>query len=211
MMVSPRVSVTSPSVTVSTRQRILDATVEALDRGGEAAVRVTDVADAAGVTQGMVTYHFRTRDRLVAEAHSVRFVESVRDDMNLLELAVGSTHTAADMRFLVSTLTTVLLSPDRVEARRRRLSAVGFAIQSEIAFEVMSEAHSAMIDAFERLVSEGQRLGVLRPEVDARATASVLSAYAFGLVLLDFDRDRPSDDALRTTIDVLLGGLLTDT
>jgi len=46
----------------SSRQRILEATIEAIDRGGETSVRIIEVSEAAGVTQGLVTYHFRTRD-----------------------------------------------------------------------------------------------------------------------------------------------------
>ena len=39
----------------SSRQRILEATIEAIGRGGETSVRIIDVSEAAGVTHGVFT------------------------------------------------------------------------------------------------------------------------------------------------------------
>lgn len=52
----------------TTRQSIVDAAVECLTVSGYSAVRTRQIAKAAGVAQGTVTYHFDSRDALLIEA-----------------------------------------------------------------------------------------------------------------------------------------------
>ena len=56
-----------------TRARILDAAVERLAEEGLDALRVANVARAAGVSTGLVHYHFATREELLAEAIQASF------------------------------------------------------------------------------------------------------------------------------------------
>ncbi|MCM2422802.1 TetR/AcrR family transcriptional regulator [Streptomyces sp. RKAG293] len=52
------------------REEILDATVEQIKQRGIATTRVADVADALGVSSGLLHYHFATKELLVEEAFS---------------------------------------------------------------------------------------------------------------------------------------------
>ncbi len=65
---------------IETRTRILSAAVRCLADGGIDAVRVARVAQVAGVSSGLVHYHFRTREQLLAEAleSSFRIAGDVR-------------------------------------------------------------------------------------------------------------------------------------
>ena len=64
---------------------MLAATVDLLDRIGLAAIRVADVAEALGVSPGLVFYHFGSKDALVAEA----FGYAVDQDLHRLDQAVA--------------------------------------------------------------------------------------------------------------------------
>ena len=66
------------------REEILDATLAVVDRDGLAVTRVSDVAAALGVSSGLVFYHFKTKDALVADA----FAHAVEKDLMLLADAV---------------------------------------------------------------------------------------------------------------------------
>jgi AcrR family transcriptional regulator len=57
----------------ASRARILDAAVACLAEDGIEAVRIARVADAAGVSTGLVHYHFATREELLAEAIQASF------------------------------------------------------------------------------------------------------------------------------------------
>lgn len=50
------------------REEILDATVAQVQLRGFGSTRVADVADALGISNGLVFYHFGTKDQLFAEA-----------------------------------------------------------------------------------------------------------------------------------------------
>jgi AcrR family transcriptional regulator len=67
------------------RQEILTATTDLLDRIGLAAIRVSDVAAALGVSPGLVFYHFGTKDALVADA----FAHAVDRDLRRLDRATA--------------------------------------------------------------------------------------------------------------------------
>jgi AcrR family transcriptional regulator len=67
------------------REEILLAAIGEVERVGLAAVRVSDVAAALGISTGLVFYHFRTKDDLVAEA----FTYAVERDLLAMERAAG--------------------------------------------------------------------------------------------------------------------------
>lgn len=49
------------------RQQLIDATIEALSRKGYAQTTMTDVAAIAGVSHGLVNFHFETKEKLLTE------------------------------------------------------------------------------------------------------------------------------------------------
>jgi AcrR family transcriptional regulator len=64
-----------------TRARLLEATLEVLGSRGVAGTRSRDIAAAAGVNLQAITYHFGSKDELVAQAlvHAVRtWIEPAR-------------------------------------------------------------------------------------------------------------------------------------
>jgi AcrR family transcriptional regulator len=68
------------------REDILRAAVAQIAERGVAAVRVADVAAALGVSTALVFYHFRSKDRLVAEA----FAYAARRDLDRLAEVAGA-------------------------------------------------------------------------------------------------------------------------
>lgn len=61
------------------RGRLLDATVECLDRFGYAATTTTRVTELAGVTRGAQVHHFATRAELIAA--TVRHLMAMRTEL----------------------------------------------------------------------------------------------------------------------------------
>ena len=182
------------------RQRILEATIAAIDKGGETAVRIIEVAEAAGVTQGLITYHFRTRDQLIAEANTARFVATLNEDLSTMNQALASIKTRTDFLKLAEGLTKLLLTPERADARKRRLNALGFAIQSPHALEAIRETQTKVVDGISDIIRVAQERNIARQDLDARAMATVILSYAFGLVLTEFDTNPPSDEELYAAI-----------
>jgi AcrR family transcriptional regulator len=67
------------------REEILVAAIAEVERVGLAAVRVADVAAALGISTGLVFYHFRPKDELVAEA----FTYAVERDLAAMDRAAA--------------------------------------------------------------------------------------------------------------------------
>jgi AcrR family transcriptional regulator len=193
----------------SSRERILDATIEAIDRGGETSVRIIDVSEAAGVTQGLVTYHFRTRDLLIAEASTARFIATISEDIANIQQSLPSLQTADDLRGLIERMTKLLFLPERMAARRRRLNALGFAIQAEKAKDAITTVHTEVVDAFTAMVQHGQNIDIIRKDLDARSVSTLILAYTFGIVMTEFDSAPPADDDLLKVINTFVFTMLS--
>lgn len=173
-----------------TRQRILERAIEVIDQRGEDALRVTEVARMAGVTQGMVTYHFGSRHNLVAEAQLVRYAANMMIDVVELASIVDTIHDT-DALFEVGMLfTRRALLPERVLARRARVSAAGFGVGDEHVRTVLRQAATTAIDGLTAFLTTMAERGLLRPGVSPRATATFIQSYNLGLVQWDLD-ERP--------------------
>ena len=192
----------------ATRDRILAETIRALDEGGDRGVRVARVAQAAGVTQGMVTYHFETRDRLLAEAHAQRIAKTINDEVSgALADVIAATSTEEFMSG-VRRLTSAVLSPDRRTDRKKRLSALSYSLSDDELHAAMRSEYTVTVDRFKSVFDAGKSRGFIRSDLDSRAIATMVMSYSFGLVISDFDEHAPTNAALTSVIMAFVEGLL---
>jgi AcrR family transcriptional regulator len=61
-------SAVRPKAMKDRHQEILDAAAKVITERGLAETRISDVAEAAGVSPGLILYYFESKDRLLAEA-----------------------------------------------------------------------------------------------------------------------------------------------
>lgn len=179
-----------------------------MDEGGDRNVRVARVAQAAGVTQGMVTYHFDTRDRLLAEAHARRIAKSINDDVGEALAAVIAAISTEEFVAGVRRLTSAVLSPDRRVDRERRLNALSYSLSDDELHAAMRSEYTETVDRFEGVFDKGKSRGFIRSDLDSRAIATMVMSYSFGLVISDFDEHAPSNAALTSVIMAFVEGLL---
>ncbi len=69
------------------RQQIIDATIETLATRGIAQATLSDVAAAAGISHGLVIFHFQSKDNLLAETLNHMSQEYRQNWMSALEAA----------------------------------------------------------------------------------------------------------------------------
>ncbi len=176
------------------RRAILDAAVRVFARQGYHATRVADIADEAGVAYGLVYHYFRSKEAVMTELFTVRWS---------LLLAAGDQ-----------------LYERPIPAREKLDGIAGFIIDSYrhdpelmkvIIIEVTRAANSfgathlpeirRAYDVVSRIVADGQREGVYRPDIDPDFVAmwfygaieQLLSGWVFGLIPAaeeDFGRAR---------------------
>lgn len=97
------------------REQLMDATLLTLARKGLAATTLADVADAAGLSRGIVNFHFESKDRLLFETLSRLSAEY---DANWREeLSAAPTDPASRLRALVAAdLAPRVCAPQKVAA-----------------------------------------------------------------------------------------------
>jgi AcrR family transcriptional regulator len=186
------------------RERILRAAVDIIAAEGEAALRLADVAAAAGVALSLTTHYFRTRDHLVAEALAERFAGLVRDDLRRIARLVREGDGGA-FRDGLTRLTADVLDRRRATQRLARIAAVGGAHGRPDLAQRLGEETAALLDELAVVIRSAQESGLVRADLDPRALATFLQAYSLGMVVADLDA-RPSDRAdVQAVIDVFMG------
>lgn len=95
-------SAVRPKTTKDRHQEILDAAARVITERGLAETRISDVAEAAGVSPGLILYYFESKDRLLSEAltyandqfflrmsREIRRIPSAKDQLrHLIDLSV---------------------------------------------------------------------------------------------------------------------------
>lgn len=193
---------------LSSRDAILAATVEVLTHAGEASVRMASIADSAGVAIGLISYHFGDREGLIRAAQLACFSQRSYQDLATIEQAVATMDDPAELLVALRALTRVLLAEVASQnVRLRRVAQLGSGFGRPELLEDMGVVQRDLTERFGRVAMRGQRIGLIRPELNAEAVGLFIQAYSLGLVLGDIDPQRPADDALADAIMAAVEGM----
>ena len=191
------------------RQRILEAAMAAIEAEGEAGLRILEIAAEADVAQGLISHHFGSRDGLVAAAQRERFAGQMEKDRERLMRLIGANPSRDQFVDGIAKLTRDVVRRARRDARLDRAAMVGAAHGRPEYREELGPIVASLIDGLTHAVSHAQAAGYVRKDLDPRAVATFIQAYAFGIVLSDLDERRVPESALAEVIDRALSGILT--
>ncbi len=172
-----------------TRGRLLRATPRCIASKGLAGTTSRDITATAGVNLAAITYHFGSKDDLVAEA---LVVEGLRTWLAPTIEVLGSEGNPATRTALaITTLTTTF------EQQKRQ--APGY-LQALVEAPRITSLHAAVVDLWNELrsllgrrIADMQHRGALGTWIDPEAMTGVLIALANGLVLqVTVDPDGPA-------------------
>lgn len=150
------------------RERILDVAVSVLETRGEAALRIAEVAEAANVALGLISYHFGGRDGLIVAAQQRRFAGLVRDDGAAMKRILDKTHTYDEVMTSISDLTFALLDSQRDQIRMSRIAAIASTFGRDDAYEITSAIVDQLLNDYAELIAGAQNRGLIREDLDAR-------------------------------------------
>jgi len=193
---------------VDLRSRILFIAAAMIDELGEAGLRLARVASEAGVTTGAIAHHFGSRDDLIVAAQLHRLSGSGFADIGVIRAALESCRDVNDFRRLLSELTASVVSRARAGIRMKRVTAVAAShhrgrLEGEIGAVI-----GDLTSKFSAVIAQAQARDFVRAELQADAVATMVQAYAFGLVLADLDPNRPSEGDLAEVVSCFLDGIL---
>ena len=193
---------------IPTVKAVLDATIQMLEDGGEAAVRLDEVLRVSGISRGSLYHHFGSREGLIEAARLAQFTRSVTEDITVLRRAILESPSRDDLRKRLRLITEAVGSIDRKYQRLFRISILASAYGRPTLERALGEEQKLVTDQISGLVVESQERGWVRRDVDARAVASFIQAYSLGRVLVDIDTDRTSDENWFEVVSIAIEHLL---
>jgi TetR/AcrR family transcriptional regulator len=174
----------------TTRRRLIDATIDVIAMRGDAAVRLVEVAVAAGIKQSSIYYFFPTREDLVIAAHRERYRRSVAETLESFEAAISGATSLEGFREGAIRALEFAFSNDRRNARLIRMTLLSKAVTNdELRREVNDaayEGHTALAEVLER----AQLAGWIRTDVSALTIAIWIRSMVFGRLVLEVDPQR---------------------
>jgi len=169
----------------SIRQRILELAVSAIDEGGEAAVRVNDLAAEAGVTVPTLYRHFGSRDGLVEAAQTYRFRKTQFIDGSVFAASLAKCKSQDVLRKALRKELLTHFDTDRWELRQVRLNALGagYARPELAASLALAQKQGAM--GIADMLLPFQKKGWIRKDIDLPATVYWFMGQILGRVLIE--------------------------
>jgi AcrR family transcriptional regulator len=189
----------------SIRQRILELAVSAIDEGGEAAVRVNDLAAEAGVTVPTLYRHFGSRDGLVEAAQTYRFRKTQFVDSSVLAASLAKCKNQDELRKALRKELLTHFDTDRWVLRQVRLNALGagYARPELAASLALAQKQGAM--GIAEMLLPFQKKGWIRKDIDLLATVYWFMGQILGRVLIEMGDDPVSQKKWN---DVSLEGIM---
>jgi AcrR family transcriptional regulator len=172
----------SPTATVTTRERIVDAALRLFSERGTSAVSMRELADAAGVTVPGLYYHFDSKAELIREVYRARFARpeapvSVPEAGPIEHLIAEQAR--REFRGLVE---------DREFLRLMQREAV---LGDEDALAVQATLAAEWRERWQDVLALGTDLD---PTVDRVAAADAIATFLWGLFVEHLLRSNPTDE-----------------
>ncbi len=167
------------------KQHILVTTVAMIGESGPAKVHVADVARRASVGIPTIYYHFESRAKLIAEAQSVRYEETIRPVRELMdEIEVALTSEDEDGFWeAVDRYVALVWTPSQVHGKYE----VGtLLLDGSLDADVRDALFGAMDRQYRRwldVVVAAQARGWFTPRVDGEALTSLFWSASVGQIL----------------------------
>ena len=171
--------------TNSVRQRILELAVAAIDEGGEVAIRVNDLAAAAGVTVPTLYRHFGNRDGLVEAAQTHRFRTTQSVDSTVFAASLARCKNRDDVRRALRKELLTHFEKDRWGLRQVRLNALGAGYARPKLAESLALAQRQNAIAITDMLLPFQKKGWIRKDIDLPATVYWFMGQILGRVLIE--------------------------
>ncbi|MFM7490039.1 MAG: TetR/AcrR family transcriptional regulator [Actinomycetota bacterium] len=175
-----------------TAQAMVELAMEALDEGGEAAVKVDAIVRQCQVSVTSLYHHFGSREGLIEAALIERYSRIVLTNVDDFVSGVKQSSSRDDMKSLIGRFVPFVQGRPNRDVRFARAAAVGAAISRPALRDHMGRVQETQAHVLADALEDGQRRGIVCTGVDAMSLAFWLSGIVFGKILLEITS--PSDD-----------------
>ena len=162
---------------------IVAAAKAIIDERGEAALRVTELAERCSVAPSVLYHHFRDRDGIIAAVREAEFVARIEADVaTIADLAVSPDNAAAIMALIVDDMSDPS-NDERRQYRHERMQALVAARLDPDLQSRLTEAQSRLSTAIIAAIRDAQSNGLLQDSIDPKALAFLFEVIPLGTAL----------------------------
>lgn len=162
----------------ATRKRLLDAAVASLRTHGAAGLTSREITRAAGVNLQAITYHFGSKDALVAQA----LTGLVQDRLAPIRSALDGGGDPAERLFAALRTIGGAFAVARADLAAYADAVAASSTNATLA-TALAELHAELVDYLAELIAELQREGYIQAWVVPRSMASTLIAVGDGVAM----------------------------
>lgn len=197
-----------PTVDADSRARLIDAALRAILENGVDAVRIDEIVAEVGVTKGSLYWHFDDRNALIKAALAEHIQRLNEDTITGVSDAISESLDKDAYLRRVAPYIADPYNPDQVRERWNRLALFVETRNRPELLDMMRDVQSRNLEVFVELMTEAQKSGVLRPELDPRAVAVALNAMYLGSNIIDvLGEHAPTPEAWWGLISFFVGAL----
>lgn len=185
----------------SRREAILQASATAIAQRGVRGLRVSDVAEVAGVSPGLLYYHFKDRDGLLTAA-----LTYINDQARAYRKAADGSGSARD-RLVNHMLAEIQDTPGVIENSLAWNELRACAVYEPALRDPLSRTSQQWTSEIAETIRYAQAVGEVDNGIDPNQIATVTTALTEGLSSRWLSGELTADEArahLRTTVDLLL-------
>jgi AcrR family transcriptional regulator len=190
---------------------ILTAARDIIEESGPNSLRVSDVAERAGVAVGLLYHYFDDRDDLIDAVREAQFLARIEADIADLARKVGPNEldTTAVLKVIIDDFSDPR-SKKRRDFRLDRMEALAAARYNPELTKRLVEAQKRLSASIRKTIEKAKEDGLVAPEVDAHALAFFLEVLPLGTGLATVYADMPSQEAWRDLLLRMLASLIPD-
>jgi AcrR family transcriptional regulator len=178
-----------------TAQRLLEVAIDAIDVGGESALRLDSIVEKAGVAITAVYHHFGNREGLMEAAQAERYIRTVWP----LVVALGERLAVVeDLKGLKTTVLTILdasIDPEFATNRLRRLNVVGSTLGRPRLAEAVTAEQTRVNHYLADALRPFQDRGMIRADLDLVAFSSWVIGVILSRVVVELEPGHPTAPA----------------
>ena len=166
---------------------MLQMAIEAIERGGEASVRVREVSDATGVSFASLYHFFGSREGLVEEALTEIYVRSVRNFTVTIAARFAQCDDVESFRLAIREISLTAYDLGRSPLRFTRLSVLGGVAGRP---QLVARVAAAQQEANETLagaIRVTQERGWIHPKLDLTTFAAWMTGLTLGRAIIELD------------------------
>lgn len=179
----------------ATYQRIVEATIDAIEAKGEAGVRLVEVAEVAEVSKTLIYHYFGDREGLIAAAEAARYLRMVTPGIEQAAKFVESCSTPAEWTEFVTGVYRVGTSAAGSKRRSARFQILGSAVSRPRLRAAVVEANNTSVVELAAVLDRAQERGLMGRRLSGFAISVWLQGLMLSRHLAEITDDVAQEDA----------------